>query len=111
MRLLTAAIISAATLLLAGCPNPNAIGVQTTGTVQVTTVDQNGNPVSGARVSAGSNYTCNTGANGICTSVLTLPVGPWTINAYAPGLTGTVTNVMVTENQQTSVTITMNPTG
>jgi hypothetical protein len=109
MRLLTALIAAAAAVALAGCPNPNAIGVQTTGTLVVTTVDgSSGQPVSGVLVSAGSNYTCTTGTNGVCTSVLTLPVGQWTVVAHAPGLSGTA-NVTITANTQSTTTIQMNP--
>ena len=99
-----AMIVSA--LTLAGCPNPNDIGVQTYGTVAVTVLDSNtGKPVAGALVSAGSNYTCNTGANGMCTTgPMQLPVGQWTIQAVAAGLRGSA-DVTVTANQQSAVTV------
>ena len=110
MRLLTATAVLAAALFLTGCPNPNNIGVQTYGTVAVTAVDENsGQPLSGVLISAGSTYTCSTGANGMCPSPLQLPVGTWTINASSPGLSGSATGVKVTENNQTAVTIQLHP--
>ena len=98
-----AALIAA--IALGGCPNPNNIGVQNYGTVAVTVVDgTTGKPVSGALVSAGSTYTCTTGANGICASPLRLPVGNWTITAVTAGQKGS-SDVTVVENQQISTTI------
>jgi Polysaccharide lyase family 4, domain II len=109
MRFLSAAAIAAASLALAGCPNPNNIGVQIYGSVVVTAVNaDSGQPVAGADASAGSNFTCTTVANGMCT-ISQVPVGTWTINAFAPGLTGSVSGVKVAENQQTPVTIDMHP--
>jgi hypothetical protein len=109
MRMLTALIVAAAAIALAGCPNPNDIGVQTTGTLVVTTVDAStGQPISGVLVSAGSNYTCTTGTNGVCTPTLTLPVGQWTVQARAAGLQGSA-NVTITANTQSTVTIQMSP--
>lgn len=98
-----AALIAA--IALGGCPNPNNIGVQNYGTVAVTVVDgTTGKPVSGALVSAGSTYTCTTGANGICANPLRLPVGNWTITAVTAGQKGS-SDVTVVENQQISTTI------
>ncbi len=93
-------------LMLAGCPNPNDIGVQTYGTVAVTVVDSStGKPVAGALVSAGSTITCMTGADGMCQKgPLQVPAGSWTIQAAAAGLRGSA-DVVVTANQQSSVTI------
>ena len=93
-------------LALSGCPNPNDIGVQNYGTVAVTVVDgTTGKPVSGALVVASSTVTCQTGANGMCTSgPLKLPVGNWTITAETPGQKGS-SDVTVVENQQVSTTI------
>ena len=109
MRLLTALVVAAAAVALAGCPNPNNIGVQTTGTLLVTTVDgTTGAPIPNVLVSAGSNYTCYTGSNGVCTQPLTLPVGQWPIQANTAGLHGTA-NVTITANTQSTVTIQMNP--
>ena len=108
MRLLPMFAVALAALALTGCPNPNAIGVQTYGTVLVKTVDGgSGHPVAGALVNAGSTYTCTTGSDGACT-LTKLPVGKWTVLASAPGLHGSA-DVTVTENTQASVTIQMAP--
>jgi hypothetical protein len=107
MRLLYALAATAAALALTGCPNPNAIGVQTTGTLLVTTVDGGtGQPIAGVLVNAGSNYTCQTASNGTCT--LTLPVGQWPVVAHTAGLSGTA-DATVAANTQATVTIQMNP--
>lgn len=109
MRFLAAAAVSAAALMMTGCPNPNAIGVQTYGSVTVKTVNSTtGKPVAGALVNAGSTYTCTTGADGACNAPLQLPVGKWTLIASAPGLSGSA-DVTVAENTQTPVTIPMAP--
>jgi hypothetical protein len=109
MRLLTALTLAAATVALAGCPNPNAIGVQTTGTLAVTTVDaSSGQPLANVLVNAGANYTCSTGANGMCAQPLTLPVGQWTVVAHVAGLQGSA-NVTITANTPSTVTIQMSP--
>ena len=95
--------------MLTGCPNPNAIGVQTYGTIAVKTVDAtSGQPVAGALVSAGSNFTCRTASDGTCT-LPQIPVGNWSVMARTAGLQGTA-NATVTENNTTSVTIQMSPT-
>jgi hypothetical protein len=108
MRFPTAIAVTVMALALAGCPNPNDIGVQTYGTVAVTVIQaSNGKPVAGALVNAGSTVTCTTGADGMCASPpgpLKLPVGKWTIVASAPGLQGSA-DVTITENTQASVTI------
>jgi hypothetical protein len=109
MRMLAPLAVAFAALALYGCPNPNAIGVQNTGTLLVTTVDgSTGQPVANVLVSAGSNYTCRTGANGVCSTVLTLPVGQWTVVASVAGLQG-IANVTIATNAQATVTIQMNP--
>ena len=109
MRLLTALVLAAATLALTGCPNPNNIGVQDTGTLVVTTVDgTTGQPIANVLVNAGANYTCSTGPNGVCTTVLTLPVGQWPVVAHVAGLQGSA-NVTITKDVQSTVTIQMNP--
>jgi len=108
MRLLGGLVVAVAALALAGCPNPNDIGVQIYGTIFVKTVDAtSGQPVVGALVNAGSNNTCSTGADGTCT-LLKVPVGKWTVSAATAGLRGSA-DVSVTENTQTSVTIQMSP--
>ena len=108
MRMFTVAAVAAAALALTGCPNPNAIGVQTYGSIQATTKDANsGQPLAGVLVSAGSNFTCQTHADGTCT-LTQIPVGKWTVVASTAGLHGSV-DVTVTENVQTSALILMYP--
>jgi len=108
MRLLGGLAVAMAALALAGCPNPNDIGVQTYGSIAVKAVDAtSGQPVAGALVSTGSTYTCNTGADGTC-PLPKVPIGKWTVNAATAGLHGSA-DVTVTENTQTSVTIQMSP--
>ena len=101
-----AAVLAAA--LLTGCPNPNAIGVQTTGSLTVTCVQaSNGQPVSGALVSIGSTLVETTNGNGVAT-FNAVPTGTQNVVANAPGLTGSTT-VTIVENQSKSATISMTP--
>jgi len=108
MRKIFGIVSLIAAIALGGCPNPNNIGVQNYGTVAVTVVDgTTGKPVNGALVSAGSTYTCTTGADGMCASPpgpLRLPVGNWTITAVTAGQKGS-SDVTIVENQQISTTI------
>jgi hypothetical protein len=107
MRLLGGLAVAVAALALAGCPNPNDIGVQIYGSILAKTVDATtGQPVVGALVSAGT-FTCNTVADGTC-PLNKVPVGKWTVSANTAGLRGSA-DVTVTENTQTSVTIQMSP--
>jgi hypothetical protein len=108
MRILAAAAVAAAALTLTGCPNPNAIGVQTYGSILATTKDANsGQLLAGVIVSAGSIYSCTTHPDGTC-PLPQIPVGKWTVVANTAGLHGSV-DVTVTENQQTSAVILMYP--
>ncbi|GAC1397577.1 MAG: hypothetical protein NVS3B17_20400 [Vulcanimicrobiaceae bacterium] len=76
---------SFATLALAGCANPNFIGLQDYGTVYGNVVDGAGKPIVGALVSAtGTSSTYRTVGDGS----FTLPqvaVGVQTIGVSAPG--------------------------
>jgi hypothetical protein len=109
MRLLGGFAAAVAALALAGCPNPNDIGVQTYGYVAVKTVDANtGQPVANVLVNAGSTYTCTTGSDGSCPQPLKLPVGKWPLVASAPGLHGSA-DVTIAENTTASVTIQLSP--
>jgi hypothetical protein len=108
MRFLAAAALAAAALTLTGCPNPNAIGVQTYGSIKVTATDgSSGKPVAGAVASAGSTITCPTDANGTCV-LNPVPIGKWTVRVSAPGMNGSA-DVTVTENTQVTAAVTMNP--
>jgi uncharacterized membrane protein len=95
-----------AAMLLAGCPNPNAIGVQVYGQVNVHVQDANGQPVANALVAIGNNaQSTDAGGN---TSFAQIPVGTWTVSADAPGLHGS-SQVTVQENQTSNVVIAMQP--
>lgn len=108
MRLIIASLVTIAAVALAGCPNPNAIGVQDMGTIVATTVDgTSGQPIANVIVSAGSNFTCTTASNGVCT-LPQVPVGAWTVMGNAAGLHGSATTT-VTKNNTSNVTIQMNP--
>jgi uncharacterized membrane protein len=68
---------------LAGCVNPNAIGVQDTGTVSGTVLDaKSQQPIAGAIVSVGD-IASHTAANG--TYSFAVPTGNQTITAAASG--------------------------
>ena len=108
MRLFGGLAAVVAAVALAGCPNPNDIGVQVYGTILAKTVDAtSGQPLAGVLVNAGSNYTCSTASDGSCT-LQKVPVGKWTVTAFIAGLHGSA-DVTVTENVQTAVTIQMSP--
>ncbi|MGI8736585.1 MAG: carboxypeptidase-like regulatory domain-containing protein [Candidatus Eremiobacter antarcticus] len=107
-RSLVAAAVAGAALLLSGCPNPNAIGVQQYGTIMATCRSTTNNaPVADALVSAGG-VVARSGANGVAT-LTNVPIGQEVVTADAPGLHG-VTSVTVTENQTFNVTIQLSPT-
>jgi hypothetical protein len=108
MRFLAAAALAAAALTLTGCPNPNAIGVQTYGSIKVTATDgSSGKPVVGAIANAGSTITCQTHEDGTCV-LISVPIGKWTVQVASPGLHGSA-DVTVTENSQATAVVSMNP--
>jgi len=107
MRYAVICALASVSLALAGCPNPNAIGVQIYGSVAVHVQDAGGQPVAGALVSIGSDFAGDTDGNGNFTFPQ-IPVGDWEVDANAPGLTGKA-QVHVTENNQSSVTVSMTP--
>lgn len=109
MRYAGIGALAAIALMLAGCPNPNAIGVQIYGQVNVHVQDAGGHPVSGALVALSSVNAQTTDASGN-TTFAQVPVGSWTVTADAPGLHGSQP-VTVTENQTSNVVITMAPSG
>ena len=97
-------------LALAGCPNPNAIGVQKFGTISAYVVmASSGQPVAHAEVIVNSTQNCITPANGAC-SVPNVPIGPQVVYAIAPGLSSPQQPVPVTENCVCQVTLQMSPT-
>ena len=98
-----------AALTLAGCPNPNAIGVQKFGTIAATVVlASNGSPVANALVIVNSTQQCPTHADGTC-QIAMVPIGQQQVYAAAPGLTSAPVLVNVLENQIVPVTIQMTP--
>jgi hypothetical protein len=108
-RLAAASLVAAATLGLLGCPNPNAIGVQQYGNIQVTCQNGSGQPVAGALVSAtGGAQPQTTDGSGMAT-LTQVAIGQQTVNADAPGLHGQGT-VGVTEGVTSKVTIVLSPT-
>jgi len=93
---------------LAGCANPNAIGVQVFGTVTVHCVKfSDGSPVPGALVSV-ANVSHYADANGNWTFTNIVPAGPETFTAAAPGLQGTQAATIV-EGANPDVTVQMQP--
>lgn len=96
-------------LALSGCPNPNAIGVQQTGSIRVSCVlATNGQPVADALVAVNTIQTTHSHADGV--ALLTgVPIGPQTVTADTAGLHGGPVPVQVTENNTSSVTVQMSP--
>ena len=97
-------------LALAGCPNPNAIGVQKFGTISAYVVmASSGQPVAGAEVIVNSTQNCTSHPDGTC-QVAQVPIGPQMVYAIAPGLQSPQQPVNVLENQVSQVTLQMSPT-
>jgi hypothetical protein len=93
--------------VLAGCTNPNDIGVQDYGSVTVHCVRySDGSPVSGANVRGGG-LAASSDANGIA-QFPQVPVGPQQFIAEAPGLEGTQT-VTIKQGANPDVTVQMKP--
>jgi hypothetical protein len=93
---------------LAGCTNPNSIGVQDFGTVTVHCVKfSDGSPVPNALVSVGSLVTGTTGADG-SVALSQIPVGAEVFIARATGLKGTQSATIV-QGANPDVTIQMQP--
>lgn len=87
-------------LVLAGCANPNFIGVQDYGTIIGNVVDGGGKPIVGALVSAtGTSSTFRTVGDGSF-SLPQVAVGTQTLGVSAPGYypPGTTPSVVVTKN-------------
>ena len=102
-RALARLILAGTFLTLAGCTNPNAIGVQDTGTVAGSILDaKTQKPLGNAIVSVGD-IASHTGADG--TYSFAVPTGNQTISAAAPGYETLPTGVTVTvvKNQVTTV--------
>ena len=86
----------------AGCVNPNAIGVQDTGSIYGRVIDaRTEQPIVNAIVSVNSVLNQKTGANGAF-SISNVPVGTQTLTVYANGYqTTTVQGVVVAKNTAT----------
>ncbi len=99
-----------ATLGLWGCPNPNAIGVQQFGTVNVTCVlASNNQPVAGVLVTIGGTTAQNlTDASGK-TTVTPVPIGSHAIDAHAAGLDNEPVTVTVIQDQTITQQVLMVP--
>jgi hypothetical protein len=95
-----------ACLALFGCPNPNNIGVQTFGAVQVTCVQASNNqPVSGALVQV-DGATGTTNSSGI--AVVSVAIGSnIPASCDAPGLSGSTTIPTVAATNTTSAPLTI----
>jgi hypothetical protein len=103
-----AAFIALGLAGLAGCTNPNNIGVQVYGTVTVHCVRfSDGSPVPNANVAV-SNTAQPTGADGSTTFNNNVPVGPESFVARASGLKGTQAATIV-QGVNPDVTIQMQP--
>jgi hypothetical protein len=103
--LFATAFLALALAGLAGCTNPNNIGVQVYGTVTVHCVRaSDGSPVPGALVTAAGK---SQHADGSGTAMMTnVPVGPELITAAATGLSGSV-SVNIVEGANPDVTVQM----
>lgn len=111
MRYIPFAVACLAVLALAGCPNPNNIGVQKYGTVAALAVlASNNQPVANALVIVNSTQQCTTHSDGTC-QITQVPIGPQQVSAAAAGLTGAPVPVNVQENMTVNVTIPMSPSG
>ena len=102
--------LGVACLFLWGCPNPNSIGVQTFGSVQVTCLQASNNqPIAGAIATISGSTGPSTNSRGQ-TVVPNVPIGTnVTAVCDAPGLSGTNTIPSIVEGSNNSVTISMSP--
>lgn len=106
-KLAAACFAAVASLVLWGCPNPNDIGVQQYGEVDVTCVQASNNqPVAGANVQIGQSAD-HTGSDGTV-KFPQVPIGQQTILAHAPGLEGSA-QVTVAVSAKVSQTVLMSP--
>jgi hypothetical protein len=97
-------LAAAASLALAACVNPNAIGVQDSGSINGRVIDATTQqPIGGAIVSVNSlvNQTTNSGGVFLLQNV---PIGVQTLTVYANGYqTSTVQNINVIKGQNSNV--------
>lgn len=109
-KVLGTAIAIVGSLMLAGCPNPNNIGVQQYGTVSVTCLlASNNQPVAGVLVTVGG-VTATQLTNGAGQVIIAqVEIGTHTVDAHGAGLDGNSPSVSVTQDTQTAVTVLMSP--
>ena len=103
-RVSRAAAIAVIGLGFAACVNPNAIGVQDTGTIAGRLIDANSQqPIANAIVSVNSVLNQRTNAGGVFT-ITNVPIGVQSLTIYANGYqTQTVPNISVVKNQTSQV--------
>jgi hypothetical protein len=99
-RLGRASMLAALTFLSAACVNPNAIGVQDTGSIFGRVIDgRSQQPVANAIVSVNSVLNKKTDGSGAF-SIANVPVGTQTLTVYANGYqTATVSGIVVLKGQ------------
>ena len=92
--------LAASLAVLAGCTNPNFIGLQDFGTINGNVVDQSGKPIAQALVSStGTSSIYNTQSNGSF-NLINVAVGEQTVTVSAPGYLNSATaTVIVVKNQ------------
>jgi|HubBroStandDraft_6_1064221.scaffolds.fasta_scaffold939961_2 hypothetical protein len=92
--------IGALAALLAGCVNPNAIGLQDTGTVYGRVADATTQqPIANAIVTINSLLNQKTNANGVF-SIANVPIGTQTVTVYQNGYQTATVQVQVVKGQQ-----------
>jgi len=114
---MTRAVLALTVLVLTGCVNPNAIGVQQYGTIAGHIYNLKSQPINGALVSVSSlcatysapdgSYTLTQGpgcAGGV-------PIGIQTLTVTANGYTAPPQQVSVTQGQVSIVQVQMTPVG
>jgi hypothetical protein len=91
-------------LALAACVNPNAIGVQDTGSINGRVIDASSQqPIANAIVSVSALINQQTGSGGVFL-LQNVPVGVQTLTVYANGYqTNTVPNINVVKGQNSDV--------
>ena len=103
VRLASFLAYSFAAATLAGCANPNFIGIQDYGTVYGNVVDSGGKPIGEALLSAtGSTSTIRSNGDGSF-KLPQISVGTQTISASAPGYGSATTSILVVKDTETSV--------
>jgi hypothetical protein len=110
-RSFATAILAFAAAALAGCANPNFIGVQDYGYIVGNVIDQNSKPVAGALISStGTTSTSRTDNSGNF-NLQNVAVGEQTVTIQAAGFGSGSATVIVVKNQGVTVpTVTITST-